>query len=149
MTVDLQLAVADEHGVPHEDTISNWLQALFSRTGLTPGGICIRVVDSEEMQMFNLNYRNKDRPTNVLAFPFEPISGLETDHLGDIVICMPVVVSESKQQDKPVIVHFAHMVIHGTLHLYGYDHQDDPEAQEMEGLERTILEEIFSEQLMT
>jgi probable rRNA maturation factor len=145
MPVELQLAIQDCADVPGEDEVDQWVLAVFSSIQRSPQEVTIRVVDEMEMIGLNQRYRGRASPTNVLAFPFEPVEGLESDHLGDIAICMPVVKIESKQQDKPVAMHFAHMVIHGTLHLCGYDHQHDKEASVMEALEKTILSEISTQ----
>ena len=93
----------------------------------------------------NKEYRGKDKPTNVLSFPFDDMAGLpeeETRLLGDLVICAPVVRKEAKKQDKRPKDHWAHMVVHGTLHLLGYDHIEEAEASEMEALEARILEQF-------
>ena len=142
MPVELQLAIRDSSDVPREDTVAGWVAAVFRAIGRKPGMVTVRVVDEAEMTELNHRYRGKASPTNVLAFPFESPAGVETDHVGDIVICMPVVKIESNQQHRPVLLHFAHMVIHGTLHLCGYDHHDDKEASVMESLEKTILSAI-------
>ena len=102
----------------------------------------IRLVDSEESHQLNLEYRGKDKPTNVLSFPFEAPPSVELDLLGDLVICKQVVESESNQQDKPLVAHWAHMVVHGSLHLLGYDHIEDDEAEEMEALESQIMQQL-------
>ncbi|MGL5337628.1 MAG: rRNA maturation RNase YbeY, partial [Aeromonas veronii] len=87
-------------------------------------------------------YRGKDKPTNVLSFPFEAPPGLELPLLGDLVICRQVVEREAEEQGKPLMAHWAHMVVHGSLHLLGYDHIEDEEAEEMEALERDIMQEL-------
>lgn len=96
-------------------------------------------MNSEESQSLNSQYRGKDKPTNVLSFPFEVPDGIELDLLGDLIICADVVEKEAQEQDKPLLHHWAHMVIHGTLHLLGYDHISDDEAEEMEALEIKLL----------
>ena len=99
----------------------------------------VRIVDEAESHELNLNYRGKDRPTNVLSFPFECPDEVELPLLGDLVICRQVVEREAQEQDKPVMAHWAHMVVHGSLHLLGYDHIEDDEAEEMESLEAQIM----------
>ena len=99
----------------------------------------IRIVDEAESQKLNKAYRGKDKPTNVLSFPSEDSEYLDYDHLGDLVICAPVVVAEAAQQNKDPMSHWAHMVVHGMLHLQGYDHITDSEAEQMETLEIEIL----------
>lgn len=94
------------------------------------------------MTALNHRYRGQDNPTNVLAFPFEPVAEVDHAYLGDIIVCLAVVKRESKQQDKLLQSHFAHMIVHGTLHLCGFDHQTDEQAIAMEGVEKDILEKI-------
>ena len=104
--------------------------------------ITIRLVDSDESQQLNNQYRGKDKPTNVLSFPFEVPTGIELDLLGDLVICAPVIAAEAIEQNKSENAHWAHMVIHGCLHLLGYDHINDQEAEEMEALEIALLAKL-------
>jgi probable rRNA maturation factor len=101
--------------------------------------ICI--VDETQSRELNLRFRDKDSPTNVLAFPAES-DLLEYDCLGDLVICGPLVDVEAQQQHKPVDAHWAHLVVHGMLHLQGYDHQTDEQATDMEALEIEILDTL-------
>lgn len=105
----------------------------------TKGSVCIRLCSTEEIQELNLTYRQKDKPTNVLSFPFEVPDMLECGHLGDIVICPQVVYDEATEQGKSFHHHFAHMVVHGTLHLLGFDHDTDHHAEEMESIEVKVL----------
>ncbi|EKL10878.1 rRNA maturation RNase YbeY, partial [Vibrio cholerae] len=139
--LDLQLAVENEHGLPSEAEFALWL----TRT-ITPfqaqAEVTVRIVDEAESHALNLNYRGKDKPTNVLSFPFEAPSGMEMDLLGDLVICRQVVEREAIEQNKPLQAHWAHMVVHGSLHLLGYDHIEDDEAEEMESLETEIMQEM-------
>ena len=108
-----------------------------------PIELTVRFVDTVEMVQLNTDFRKKNKPTNVLTFPYEQpeIQGLEeeADYLGDIVICAEVVDNEAKQQQKTLEEHWLHMIVHGCLHLYGYDHILDEEAVEMESLETLIL----------
>ena len=101
--------------------------------------LSIRITDPEEISELNQTYRNKTGATNVLSFPAELPKELQLPLLGDLVICAPVVEDEARQQGKALQAHWAHMVIHGTLHLLGYDHVEDAEAQMMEKLEIDIL----------
>ena len=120
-------------GLPDENILQQWAEvALLSQADAQLG---IRIVDDVESQMLNRDYRGKDRPTNVLSFPMELPEELDLPILGDLVICAPVVAREAEQQDKSLQAHWAHMVIHGVLHLQGYDHIADDEAEEMEALE--------------
>jgi len=103
----------------------------------------IRVVGNEEGLELNRAFRSKDKPTNVLSFTYDdddPES--ENDYLGDIVLCFPVIQAESDEQRKPLEHHFAHLVVHGILHLCGYDHEKTVEAEEMEQLEVEILAKL-------
>ncbi|PCD90299.1 rRNA maturation RNase YbeY [Vibrio mediterranei] len=136
--LDLQIAVESEQGLPSADEFQGWLDKT-----ITPfqqdAELTIRIVDEEESQQLNRDYRGKDKPTNVLSFPFEAPPGVEMDLLGDIIICRQVVEKEAIEQSKPLIAHWAHMVVHGSLHLLGYDHIEDDEAEEMEALETEIM----------
>ncbi|PSV46925.1 rRNA maturation RNase YbeY [Photobacterium indicum] len=139
--LDLQYATENQEGLPSEDKFQQWFEAavtLFQSNA----EITIRIVDVKESQTLNLEYRGKDKPTNVLSFPFEAPPGIELDLLGDLIICRQVVEIEAKEQDKPLNAHWAHMVVHGTLHLLGYDHIEDEEAEEMESLETEIIEKM-------
>ena len=136
-TVDVQFAMAVE-GIPDEDAIRQWvLQALPEHK--KDAELTVRVVDEAEITALNRQYRGKDGATNVLSFPYEGIPGVDTALLGDIVICAPVVASEAVAQDKPLDAHWAHIVVHGVLHLLGYDHQHDDHAHEMETRETDLL----------
>lgn len=136
-TVDVQFAMVVE-GIPGEDAIRQWvLQALPEDK--TDAELTVRIVDEAEITALNRRYRGKDGATNVLSFPYEGIPGVDTALLGDIVICAPVVASEAVAQDKPLDAHWAHIVVHGVLHLLGYDHQHDDHAHEMETRETDLL----------
>ncbi len=102
--------------------------------------LVIRIVDEVEITELNRNYRGKDKPTNVLSFPFEAPPPVVSDLIGDLVVCAPVVAREAAEQGKALDAHWAHMVVHGVLHLLGYDHMEPADAQEMEALERQLLE---------
>ena len=128
------------NGVPDELAIEHLLDDLLHVIDKREVYSCsIRVVDIAESTEFNEKYRNKQGPTNVLSFPFELIPGVETDLLGDLVICGPVVVSEARAQKKSVPMHFSHMVVHGVLHLFGYDHMTTKQAEDMEAIEIEVL----------
>jgi probable rRNA maturation factor len=137
--LDLQFAVKEESGLPSESDFQVWLDKtipLFQ----AQAEVTIRLVDEEESQQLNHDYRSKDKPTNVLSFPFEAPPGMEIDLLGDLIICRQVVEREAIEQEKPLMAHWAHMVVHGSLHLLGYDHIEDDEAEEMESLETEIMQ---------
>jgi probable rRNA maturation factor len=125
--------------VPDEASFHAWALAALDDNDQTPAGLVIRVVDEAESRALNKQYRGKNKPTNVLSFPFETPAGIEVDHLGDVVICAAVVGREAAEQHKPSDHHWAHMVVHGVLHLRGYDHQDEQQAGLMEALEKQIL----------
>ena len=101
----------------------------------------IRLVDEVESRELNRQYRARDYPTNVLSFPADS-DYLDYDCLGDLVLCLPLVAREAAEQGKPVQAHWAHLVVHGMLHLQGYDHQSDLQADEMEALEIEILDTL-------
>lgn len=136
--LDLQLACQDNTGLPEEAQFQAWLNAAILPFQ-EEAEVTIRLVDSEESNELNLTYRGKDKPTNVLSFPFEAPPGIELPLLGDLVICRQVVEQEAQEQEKPLAAHWAHMVVHGSLHLLGYDHIEDDEAEEMEALETEIM----------
>ncbi len=125
--------------IPARILVARWVETALAAAGATRGEVVVRFVDSSESRDLNRHYRGKDRPTNVLSFPFEDPPGVETGLLGDLVICVDVVESEALEQGKPATAHYAHMVIHGVLHLCGYDHVDSADAESMETLERSLL----------
>ncbi|MCO4786650.1 rRNA maturation RNase YbeY [Marinomonas atlantica] len=135
--LDLQTATEQEQGLPSEDDFQRWAIAALPENGEFE--MTIRLVDEAESHELNSEYRGKDSATNVLSFPFEVPEGIELPLLGDLVICRQVVEREAEQQQKPLLHHWAHMVVHGVLHLRGYDHIKDNEAEEMEALETQIL----------
>ncbi len=142
--VDVQV-VCCESGIPAKDDIRNWVRLAASNAGdLTShtAEVVVRIVDVDEIRKLNREYRQQDAVTNVLSFPSGTIAGLPDDvakGLGDIVICAAVVRAEAVEQGKSLAEHWGHMLVHGTLHLFGFDHQDDVAATEMEGLEAKIL----------
>ena len=138
MIIDLQIACEQETGLPTAEQIEQWATAAVQPQS-DEVEMTVRIVDEAESHELNLNYRGKDRPTNVLSFPFECPDEVELPLLGDLVICRQVVEREAQEQDKPVMAHWAHMVVHGSLHLLGYDHIEDDEAEEMESLETQIM----------
>ena len=150
MIIDLQIA-SESKEIPTLAQLEQWAQ-LALQTPDTAAEITIRLVDDAESHELNLQYRGKDKPTNVLSFPFEqpefddPELAAQmaaelgdVDYLGDLVINAQLVVQEAAQQDKRIEDHWAHLVIHGTLHLQGFDHIKDEEAEAMEALEGQLL----------
>jgi probable rRNA maturation factor len=122
--------------VPGEDEFRRWAEAAAQRK---EAEVSIRIVDEAESAELNQTYRHKSGPTNVLSFPFEVPEGVPNELLGDLVICAGVVEREAEAQNKSAEAHWAHMVVHGMLHLQGYDHIEDGEAEAMEAEEIAIL----------
>lgn len=141
MAFELDLQLVDEAAhLPVPEDFEAWVKtALQSRS---EAELTIRVVGREESRELNRTYRGKDLETNVLSFRAELPDGLVLPLLGDIVVCAPLVADEAAEQGKTVRDHWAHLTIHGVLHLLGYDHQDDDEAKEMESLEISLLESL-------
>ena len=139
--VDLQIA-CDEQTLPSLEQFQQWVNSALSSVSNNSFELTIRLVNNEESQQLNYQYREKDKPTNVLSFPFEVPEGIELNLLGDLVICAQVVAQEAETQNKALFDHWAHMVIHGCLHLMGYDHINDNDALEMEALEIKILAKL-------
>ena len=142
MTLEVEIQTATQATeLPGEEDVMAWVRAALPE-GHEPVELVIRIVDEAESRQLNRDYRGKDSPTNVLSFPFEAPAQVASTLLGDLVICAPVVAGEARDQGKPLLAHWAHMVVHGVLHLLGYDHQNDAEAEYMEGLERKILQKL-------
>ncbi|MBR9829829.1 MAG: rRNA maturation RNase YbeY [Oceanospirillales bacterium] len=140
IAVDIQYAI-EAPNLPTAADFTRWVEAVL-KDRKVDGEVCIRVVDPDESQALNAEYRGKDAPTNVLSFPFDVPPGVPVSLLGDLVICAEVVAREAAEQQKAELHHWAHMVVHGTLHLLGFDHINDDEAEEMEALERALLAQL-------
>lgn len=139
LLVDRQVAIEAE-GLPDQSDLEAWVSLVLVRHPVeSRHELTIRFVDETESRSLNHDYRGKDAPTNVLSFPFEGPPGLDLPLLGDLVICHPVVITEALEQEKSPWSHYAHMVIHGTLHLLGHDHIETLDAEAMEALEAEIL----------
>lgn len=138
LDLDLQIATEDESDLPQISEFSTWAESALPDND-SHYEVTIRLVDAEESQQLNHQYRGKDKPTNVLSFPFDGPEGLELPLLGDLVVCVPVVKDEAREQSKLAQHHWAHLVIHGILHLRGYDHINDEDAEVMEALEVDLL----------
>jgi probable rRNA maturation factor len=139
--VTIQIATR-RAGVPHARSFSRWANAAFAAgydapRKLRSAALTVRVVGAAESRRLNRTWRGKDQPTNVLSF-----AGDETEPLGDLAICAPVVAREAREQGKQPTAHWAHMVVHGVLHLLGYDHENDREAAIMEAREAKILAQL-------
>lgn len=141
--IDVQQAFEGDEAIlsaiPSPSELELWANAVLKYEGLAEQEVTIRFTDEAESQNLNHEYRGKDKPTNVLSFPFEAPPGIEINFLGDLVVCAPVISREAEEQHKDVSNHYAHMTVHGLLHLMGYDHIDDAEAEEMESKEIDIL----------
>lgn len=135
----LDIQIASENGdYPGEQQFQRWVDTVLTDPG-QDSEIVIRLVDEAEMAELNRRYRRKSGPTNILSFPFEAPEGIESDLLGDLVICVPLIAQEARQQHKWPEHHWAHITIHGILHLLGYDHIVETDAEEMEALEIKFL----------
>ncbi|WP_434153854.1 rRNA maturation RNase YbeY [Pseudomonas sp. JZ134] len=143
MTIELDVQIASEApDLPEEPELRRWCEVTL-RQRTADSELTIRLVDEPEGRELNRTYRHKDYATNVLTFPADvPDELLDIPLLGDVIICAPVIAREAAEQGKLLKAHWAHMVIHGCLHLLGYDHIEDEEAEEMESLERELLAEL-------
>ena len=133
LAMDVQVA-SEATDIPDDMLFRKWARATLR----VDTEIALRIVDEEEGRALNRDYRGKDYATNVLTFPLT-----EEPHLmGDIILCAPVVAREAAEQGKPVEAHYAHLTVHGVLHLHGYDHETEPQAELMEGLETEIVTKL-------
>lgn len=140
LTLDIQQA-SSAAGLPDTDQLRHWAGAALNDRRQEVE-LSLRIVDEPESRQLNHQYRAKDCPTNVLSFPADLPPELDLPLLGDLVICAPVVAREAEEQGKSLLAHWAHMVVHGTLHLLGYDHIEDKDAAVMEQLETDILQQL-------
>lgn len=139
--VDLQIASKTSvDSLPSNDQLHHWVAKALVKQAVAE--VTIRIVDEEESQQLNFNYRQQNKATNVLSFPFEVPMEIDLPLLGDLVICAPVVIREASEQTKVLESHWAHLVIHGVLHLQGFDHIHAEEAKEMESLESCLMAEL-------
>jgi len=142
VSVEVQYAVEDdraaEDDLPEPEDFTRWATAALSGR-CERGEMTIRIVGRAEGASLNETYRRRQGPTNVLSFPVDDLPEMESPLLGDLVICAPVVWREAREQRKSPHAHWAHLTVHGSLHLMGYDHEDAEEAEVMERLERDIL----------
>jgi probable rRNA maturation factor len=144
LALDLQIA-CNNRSVPSHEHFTRWASASLDLAGFAasnrnlPVELCIRVVDTEESQTLNADYRGKDCPTNVLSFAMEVPDSIPELYLGDLVICADVVSEEAQAQHKTLTDHWAHLTVHGILHLLGFDHIEPDQADAMEALETRIL----------
>lgn len=138
LIVDIQMASASEEA-PDPQSIERWVGAALGNQRESTE-LSVRIVDTEEGKTLNEQFRGSTGATNVLSFPFENESPEPLPLIGDIVICAPVVAKEASEQNKALDAHWAHMIIHGVLHLLGYDHQNETDANLMESLETEIMQ---------
>lgn len=142
MTVTVDLQIAYEGNVPELALFQKWAEAALQEDVTEDCELSIRLVEIEESAELNKTYRGKDGPTNVLSFPFDAPIPMAPKLLGDLIICIPVVEKEAQEQAKQLKHHWAHLVVHGCLHLLGYDHIENDEAEEMEAFEVEILQTL-------
>lgn len=135
--IDIQ-RINDHPQLPTDKQLKQWAKVALSLQ-TKPCELTLRLVDRSEMTELNQHYRSKTGPTNVLSFPFEAPPGVRLNCLGDVIICMDVVISEAAAQSKAINDHFAHLLIHGILHLLGYDHIEPQDAEVMEAEEIKLL----------
>jgi len=143
--VDLQVASDNTQSLPTLTQLQTWVSAAItagSEQTRDEAELTVRIVDADESQSLNGQYRGKDKPTNVLSFPLQNPPGITLPLLGDLIICKAVVEKEAIEQDKQLLSHWAHMLIHGTLHLLGYDHIEQKEAETMERIETNLMIEL-------
>ncbi len=146
--IDLQIACEQNDlakNLPSETQLQLWVDTVLEQVSSKPQQdfeLTVRLVNQEESQQLNMQYRGKDKPTNVLSFPFEVPEGIELNLLGDLIICTEVMKQEAQTQNKALFDHWAHLVVHGCLHLVGFDHISDSEAAEMESIEITVLAKL-------
>lgn len=145
MPVEIQRQV-ELDGIPDDESLRKYAEAALDQSAMdnpAQAGICIRVVDEAEGRALNLQWRGKDYATNVLSFPGSVPPGVPPgevpEMMGDIVLCAPVVAREAQAGGKPLAHHWAHLVVHGVLHLRGFDHIEQPSASLMEQRERDLL----------
>jgi probable rRNA maturation factor len=128
-------------GLPAAVSFRKWVAAALAGR-IREADLALRIVGTKEGRALNRHYRGKDYATNVLSFPAELPEGVKLPLLGDIVLCAPVIAREAREQGKPLLAHYAHLTVHGTLHLLGWNHEDPRDAECMEQLEREILAEM-------
>ncbi len=136
--LDIQVA-SNSSSLPNKMHFQTWVDSVLT----DDSEIVIRLVDNAESAELNQKYRHKKGATNILSFPFEVPEMIDSTLLGDLVICAPMIEQQAKQQQKHLLHHWAHIVIHGILHLCGYNHEDDAEAQIMEAKEINLLKKLF------
>ncbi len=158
MQVDLQLAIENDENLPTSADFLTWGKAVFAELGKDDDvEVTVRITNNDEVQQLNRDYRGKDKPTNILSFPFEAmdidpmelqmayagdVAQFDVPIIGDLIIATGVMQDEAREQGKSLYNHYAHITIHGILHLLGYDHIDDEEAETMEAIEIRALAKL-------
>lgn len=138
--IDIQWGIRRERAFPADEQWQEWGNVALDQLGSPPAEVCVRMMDEAEIAALNERYRNKAGPTNVLSFAGEGEDESGRRMLGDLAICTAIVKQEARAQGKTLAAHSAHMLVHGILHLNGYDHENDQDAKEMEQLEVAILQ---------
>lgn len=128
--------------IPSVENIEHWISIALQSDELNQAEVSVYIVDEAESQDLNFQYRGKDKPTNILSFPADIPEEVGVPLLGDLVICAPIVEREAQEQGKSLHAHWAHILIHGSLHLLGYDHIEDDEAEVMEALETRLVTQL-------
>ncbi|KFJ42299.1 rRNA maturation RNase YbeY [Francisella philomiragia] len=145
-SLNLNVINDDEHPIPNQDLLEKCFALVADKHSISQAEVNVSIVSNQEIQQINKQFRHKDKPTNIISFEFEKPEGLPEDiaanFWGDIVIAPKVLKKEAKEQNKNLDDHWQHIFIHGLLHLLGYDHIDDIEAEEMENLEIELLAEL-------
>lgn len=145
-SLNLNVINDDEHPIPNQDLLEKCFALVADKHNISEAEVNVSIVSNQEIQQINKQFRHKDKPTNIISFEFEKPEGLPEDiaanFWGDIVIAPDVLKREAKEQNKKLDAHWQHIFIHGLLHLLGYDHIDDIEAEEMESLEIELLAEL-------
>jgi probable rRNA maturation factor len=142
MKIDLALQNTTRRKIPRATEFKTWIRAALPGARRSPVWVGVRVVGETESERLNFRYRKQKKPTNVLSFPFVPPPGLASGTLGDVVLCASVIAREAKAQGKTLRAHWAHLTVHGVLHLQGYDHIKSSDAKRMESKEIRILKNL-------
>ena len=138
VAAEIQIACSSKD-VPSESDIEDWIRETLDQTERSNVELTLRIVDEDEIKSLNRTYRHTDYPTDVLAFPIDPLQEMDVDLLGDVIICADIVNQRAEELNVASRAHWARIVAHGVLHLCGYDHKKQAEATEMESLEGAVL----------
>lgn len=145
-SLDLCLQIIEpQKNIPTKSQFSTWITQTLKKCNISePYALTIRIVPKNEIQQLNKDYRKHNKPTNILSFQDEIIPGYLRESLGELVVCPEVIAKEAYIEKKPLLHHWAHIIIHGTLHLLGYTHDTDAQAMTMEKLEKAILDALLT-----